>query len=63
MRTTPHLGWWAAVCGVLRPIQARYAELARDPAYVRSVLTEGADRVRGRAEATVQRAREAIGLM
>jgi tryptophanyl-tRNA synthetase len=52
-----------AVCEELRPIQARYAELAQDPAYVRAVLTEGADRVRGRAEATVRRARDAIGLI
>jgi tryptophanyl-tRNA synthetase len=52
-----------AVCEVLQPIQARYAELAQDPAYVRAVLTEGADRVRGRAQATVRRAREAIGLI
>jgi tryptophanyl-tRNA synthetase len=52
-----------AVCEVLRPMQACYAELARDPAYVPAVLAEGADRVRGRAEATVRRAREAIGLI
>jgi tryptophanyl-tRNA synthetase len=52
-----------AVCGVLRPIQSRYAELARDPAYVVAVLTDGADRVRDRAQATVRRAREAIGLI
>jgi tryptophanyl-tRNA synthetase len=52
-----------AVCEMLRPVQARYAELAGDPAYVRAVLAEGADRVRGRAQATVRRAREAIGLI
>jgi tryptophanyl-tRNA synthetase len=52
-----------AVCEVLRPIQARYTELAEDPAYVRGVLAEGADRVRGRADATVRRAKEAIGLI
>jgi tryptophanyl-tRNA synthetase len=52
-----------AVSEVLRPIQARHAELVRDPAYVRGVLADGADRVRGRAEATVRRAREAIGLI
>jgi tryptophanyl-tRNA synthetase len=52
-----------AVCEVLRPIQARYAELAQEPAYVRGVLAEGAARVRHRARATVDRAREAIGLL
>jgi tryptophanyl-tRNA synthetase len=57
----------AAVAGavdeVLRPIQARYAELAEDPAYVRDILADGAERVRGRAGATVRRARAAIGLL
>jgi tryptophanyl-tRNA synthetase len=52
-----------AVCEVLRPIQARYGELARDPGYVQAVLAEGAARVHGRAQATVRRAREAIGLI
>jgi tryptophanyl-tRNA synthetase len=52
-----------AVCDALEPIQARYAELARDPAYVRGVFADGAERVRGRAAATVRRAREAIGLL
>jgi tryptophanyl-tRNA synthetase len=52
-----------AVCEVLRPLQARHAELARDPAYVRGVLAAGAEQARPRAEATVKRAREAIGLI
>jgi tryptophanyl-tRNA synthetase len=52
-----------AVCEELRPIQARYAELAGDPGYVRGVLADGAERVRDRAAATVGRARQAIGLL
>ena len=49
-----------AVCEVLRPIQARYAELAEDQAYVRGVLAEGADRVRGRADRPVVRPKALI---
>ncbi len=52
-----------AVCELLRPIQARYAELGQDKAYVRTVLASGAQRVRGRAQATIGRAKRAIGLI
>lgn len=51
-----------AVVAVLRPIQARHAELSRDPGYVHRVLAEGAERARERAEQTVSRARHAMGL-
>ena len=51
----------AVVC-LLRPIQARYRELAADPAAVRAVLSDGADRARAQAATTVSRVRAAIGL-
>ena len=52
-----------AVEAVLAPIRSRYAEIANDPGYVRSVLSESAARVRGTASATVRRAKEAVGLV
>jgi tryptophanyl-tRNA synthetase len=52
-----------AVEALLAPIRARHAELAADPAYVRKVLAEGAERVRPVAAATAGRARRAIGLL
>jgi tryptophanyl-tRNA synthetase len=50
------------VVSLLRPMQARYRDLAAEPEAVRAVLREGAARVRPRASATVARARDAIGL-
>ncbi|HEY0700306.1 MAG TPA: tryptophan--tRNA ligase [Micromonospora sp.] len=52
-----------AVIAVLRPVQARYAELSRAPGEVRRVLDEGIERVRDGAADTVLRARRAIGLL
>ncbi|WP_213454065.1 tryptophan--tRNA ligase [Rhizomonospora bruguierae] len=52
-----------AVVALTHPIQVRYAELSRDPGYVRRVLEEGAERARERAEQTVFRARRAMGLL
>jgi len=52
-----------AVEATLAPIRARHAELTDDQAYVRAVLAAGRDRVRETAQATVQRARAAIGLL
>jgi tryptophanyl-tRNA synthetase len=52
-----------AVVEVLRPIQARYAELAADPVGTAAILRAGADKARTRAAATVARAREALGLL
>ncbi|MFY1672658.1 tryptophan--tRNA ligase [Plantactinospora sp. WMMB334] len=52
-----------AVDGLLRPIRARYTELARDPGYVRRVLADGAERARENAADTVHRAKRAIGLL
>jgi len=51
------------VVSTLRPIQARYQDLARDPGYVQAVLAEGAQRARERTAGTVRRARQALGLL
>jgi tryptophanyl-tRNA synthetase len=52
-----------AVITLLAPIQRRYHQLARDPAPVHAALAAGRDRARGRAAATVARARRALGLL
>ena len=52
-----------AVEATLAPIRARHAELATDPAHVEAVLADGRARVRETAQATVRRARAAIGLL
>lgn len=52
-----------AVVAYLEPIQARYAELAADPATVREALARGADRARELAVPTMARVREVIGLL
>lgn len=52
-----------AVEALLKPIRARYAEFADDPGQIRQILAEGRTRVRPRAQATVRRARAAIGLL
>jgi tryptophanyl-tRNA synthetase len=46
----------------LAPLQKRYAELTADPAYIDSLLKEGADRARPTAEKTLARVQERIGL-
>jgi tryptophanyl-tRNA synthetase len=53
----------AAVIAELAPIQARYAELSADPGYVLGILAEGARRAADVADATLTRARDAIGLL
>ena len=53
----------AAVEDVLAPIRSRHAELAKDPAYVLSVLARGRTEVKPVARSTVDRARRAIGLL
>ncbi|WP_432831101.1 tryptophan--tRNA ligase [Dactylosporangium sp. CA-092794] len=50
----------AAVIDLLRPIQRRYHDLS--PEDIEHTLRAGADRARERADATVGRAREALGL-
>ncbi|MFD0742231.1 tryptophan--tRNA ligase [Phytohabitans flavus] len=52
-----------AVIGTVRPVQARFAELSRDPGYVRRVLADGAEQARDVTAETVHRARRALGLI
>ena len=52
-----------AVVELLRPVQARYAELASDPASMAALLARGADKARAVAGPTLARAREATGLL
>ncbi len=44
------------------PFRARRAELEKDPAYVESVLRQGAERARGEARRTLEAARRAVGI-
>ncbi len=50
------------VVAELEPIQARYAEIEKDPAHVRSVLKAGAEAVEPTANATVHLVKERMGL-
>lgn len=52
-----------AVVEALRPVQARYAELAADPAETARLLAVGADKARAVAEVTYRRAADACGLL
>jgi tryptophanyl-tRNA synthetase len=52
-----------ALVEALRPIQARYAELAADPAETARLLGLGAAKAREVAAATYRRAAEACGLL
>ena len=52
-----------AVVAVLAPVRERYGELAADPAYVGSVLRDGAARAREEAGRKVREAKAAIGLL
>jgi tryptophanyl-tRNA synthetase len=52
----------AAVIELLRPIQARHAELLDDPTGLRELLQKGADRAREIAGPTLDRAQRAVGL-
>ncbi len=52
-----------AVVALLSPIQARYAELAGDPATTIEILLDGAARARQVAAATLTRAHDAVGLL
>jgi len=52
-----------AVVAAVRPVQARFTELSRDPGYVRRVLADGAERAREVTAETVHRARRALGLI
>ncbi len=52
-----------AIMAALEPIQKKYAELTEDPHYLDSILMDGAERVRGIAEKTMARVRQATGTM
>ncbi len=52
-----------AVVELLRPIQARYAELASDPAGTAAILAKGAEKAQAVAAPTLERARTALGLL
>ena len=52
-----------AVVELLRPIQARFAELEADPAETARLLKMGADKARSIAAVTLERARTNIGLL
>jgi tryptophanyl-tRNA synthetase len=52
-----------AVVERLRPIRDRFDELAADPGEVERILADGADRARAIAAPTLERAREAMGLL
>ena len=47
---------------MLEPLQASYADLAGDPAYVDGVFAAGSDRCRDETAPVLAAAREAIGL-
>ena len=53
----------AALVELLSPIQARYADLAADPAATAAVLAQGAAKAQAVAAATLTRAKEAVGLL
>ena len=53
----------AAVIERLAPMQARFAELAADPAETARILADGAAKARGVAATTLARARDHIGLL
>jgi tryptophanyl-tRNA synthetase len=51
-----------AVIDLLRPLQARFAELAAQPGEAERILRQGADKARVTAGATMARVRERLGL-
>jgi tryptophanyl-tRNA synthetase len=52
-----------ATVQALEPIQARYQELRRDPAYLTQLLRDNADRAGALAQQTLQKVREAMGFL
>ncbi len=52
-----------AVIELVRPVQARYRELAGDPAEVARLLEVGADKARAISSDTLQHAKDAMGLL
>lgn len=53
----------AALVELLRPIQARYAELEADPAATRALLAQGAEKASAKAAEVLTRAKTALGLL
>ncbi|MGH9178918.1 MAG: tryptophan--tRNA ligase [Acidimicrobiales bacterium] len=53
----------AALIELLRPIHARYAELAADPAGAAAALEQGAAKAQSVASATLAKAQDAVGLL
>jgi tryptophanyl-tRNA synthetase len=51
------------VIEALRPIQEKYTELTDDPAYIDSVLSDGAEKASEVAELTLKEAQEAMGFL
>jgi tryptophanyl-tRNA synthetase len=51
-----------AIIELLRPVQARFAELAADPGETGRILALGADKARKSASATMTRVRDRLGL-
>jgi tryptophanyl-tRNA synthetase len=50
------------IIAVVAPIRARIDEIKHDSAYLHKVVTEGAERARASADATVSRVREIMGI-
>ena len=53
---------WEAYWEFFAPMREKRAELVADPGYVEGVLTQGAEKARATAEATLDRVRKAVGL-
>ncbi|MGB0892987.1 MAG: tryptophan--tRNA ligase, partial [Parashewanella sp.] len=52
-----------AVVAMLEPLQARYHEIRNDEAYLETVMREGAEKAKARAEVTLKKVYEKIGLI
>ncbi len=52
-----------AVVELLRPVQARFAELSAEPGHVTAVLTEGGERAEELAQPVLERAQRAMGFL
>lgn len=52
-----------AIVEHLRPIQMRYTEIMDDPAYLHSVLKQGAEEANVVADETLFKARKALGFL
>lgn len=51
------------IIAALQPIQTRYAELTRDPQTLDAILQHSAEQAAARAEPTLRRAKEAMGVL